>query len=171
MITKRTLGLSFVEFWKCHIDCQNVMTFIIIVIIRVFCLRTGPSLQAQEPRLQLCRRQVFYRRLRKQGCSFGRGWIDAVVSQCFPHPTLSLASEQTLKDLKRSQGTNVEMRIVDLANWALRTSPKFTAGVKYQFHQGFWWDQRSGNPLYDFSTVYSRFWKYKAYQFSIQLVH
>ena len=28
----------------------------------------------------------------------------------------------------------------------IRTSPKFTTGVKYQFHQGFWPDQRSGNP-------------------------
>ena len=26
---------------------------------------------------------------------------------------------------------------MDLANWAFRTSPKFTKGVKYQFHQGF----------------------------------
>ena len=26
---------------------------------------------------------------------------------------------------------------MDLANWALRTSPKFTTEVKYQFHQGF----------------------------------
>ena len=32
---------------------------------------------------------------------------------------------------------NVEVRRVNLANWALRTSPKFTSGVKYQFHQGF----------------------------------
>ena len=38
------------------------------------------------------------------------------------------------------------MRRVDLANWALRTSLKFTTGVKYQFHQVFWPDQRSGNP-------------------------
>ena len=38
------------------------------------------------------------------------------------------------------------MRRVDLANWVLRTSPKFTTGVKYQSHQGFWTDQRSGNP-------------------------
>ena len=38
------------------------------------------------------------------------------------------------------------MRRVDLANWALWTSPKFTTRVKYQFHQGFWPDQRSGNP-------------------------
>ena len=34
---------------------------------------------------------------------------------------------------------------MDLINWALRTSPKFTTGVKYQFRQGFWPDQRSGN--------------------------
>ena len=26
---------------------------------------------------------------------------------------------------------------MDLANWALRISPKFTTGVKYQFNQGF----------------------------------
>ena len=32
------------------------------------------------------------------------GWIGAVVSLCFPHTTLSLASEQTLKDLRRYQG-------------------------------------------------------------------
>ena len=30
--------------------------------------------------------------------------IGAVASRCFLHPTLSLASEQTLKDLKRFQG-------------------------------------------------------------------
>ena len=26
---------------------------------------------------------------------------------------------------------------VDLANWVLRTSLKFTTGVKHQFHEGF----------------------------------
>ena len=31
----------------------------------------------------------------------------------------------------------MDVRRVDLANWAIRTSPNFTAGVKYQFHQGF----------------------------------
>ena len=31
----------------------------------------------------------------------------------------------------------MEVRRVELANLALRTSPKFTTGVKYQFHQGF----------------------------------
>ena len=30
--------------------------------------------------------------------------LGAVASRCFPHPTLSLASEQTLIDLRRSQG-------------------------------------------------------------------
>ena len=29
------------------------------------------------------------------------------------------------------------LRRVDLANWVLRISPKFTAGVKYQIHLGF----------------------------------
>ena len=43
-------------------------------------------------------------------------------------------------DLKRSEkslGTNVEVRRIDLANLVLRTSPKFTKGVKYQLHQSF----------------------------------
>ena len=31
---------------------------------------------------------------------------------------------------------------MDLANWALRTSPKFTTGVKYQFHKGFFFQIR-----------------------------
>ena len=72
-------------------------------IIRVFCPKAGPSLQAKKPRLQFCHRHVFQRKLRNQGCSFTRDLIGAVASRCFPHPTLSLASEQTLKDLKRSQ--------------------------------------------------------------------
>ena len=77
--------------------------FIIINIIIVFCPRAGPSLQAQGPRLQFCRKQVLRRKLRNQSF-FTRDLIGAVASRCFPHPTLSLASEQTLKDLKRSQG-------------------------------------------------------------------
>ena len=76
---------------------------------------------------------------------FYQGWIGAVACRCFPHPTLSLASGQTLKDLKRFQRHQVEVRRVNLANWALRTSPKFTTSVKYQSHQGVWPDQRSGN--------------------------
>ena len=117
----------------------------------MFCPRAGPSLQSQEHKLQFCRRQVFYRKLRNEGYSFTRDWRGAVAFYCFPHPTLSLASEQTLEDLKRSQEHQRGVRKVDLANCALRTSPKFTIGVKYQFHPGFWPDQRSRNPNYPWS--------------------
>ena len=36
----------------------------------------------------------------------------------------------------------MEARGVDLANWTLQTSLKFTTGVKYQFHQGFFYQIR-----------------------------
>ena len=77
--------------------------YIYIYISSVFFSKAGPSLQAEKPRLQFCRRQVFHRKLKNQGCRFTRDLIGAVASRCFPHPTLSLASEQTLKDLRRSQ--------------------------------------------------------------------
>ena len=115
----------------------------IFILIWVFFPRTGLSLQIHASRLLFCRRQVFHCKLRNQGCSFTKDWIGAGVSRCVPHPTLPLASEQALKDQKRSQGTIVELRRVDLANWTLRTSPKFSTRVKYQ---GFSPDQRSGNP-------------------------
>ena len=54
--------------------------------------------------------------------------IGAVASSCFAHPTLSLASGQALKDLKRSQGHQRGGEERDLANGVLRTSPKFTIG-------------------------------------------
>ena len=41
--------------------------------------------------------QVFHCKLRNQGCSFTRDLIGAVSSRSFPHPTLSLASGQALK--------------------------------------------------------------------------
>ena len=64
-----------------------------------------------------------------------------------PH---SLCSIWTV--LKRSEKIpGMEVRRVDLSNWAVRTSTKFTTGVKYQFHQGFWPDQRSGNPNHLFN--------------------
>ena len=44
----------------------------IIIIIITVCPRPSLSLQTQEPRLQFCRRQVFHRKLRNQGCSFTR---------------------------------------------------------------------------------------------------
>ena len=56
------------------------------------------------PSLQFCQRQVFHRKFTDQGCSSTKDWIGAIACSFFPHPTLSLASEQTLKDLKRSQG-------------------------------------------------------------------
>ena len=57
---------------------------IIIIIIRAFCPRAGPTLQTQEPRLQ------FYQGLNRCGSS-----------HCSPHPSLSLKG---LKNLKRLQG-------------------------------------------------------------------
>ena len=75
-----------------------------MIIIRVFCPKAGTSLQVEKPMLQFCRWQVFHHKLRNQGCSFTRDLIGAVAPRCFPHPTLSLASQQTLKDLKRFQG-------------------------------------------------------------------
>ena len=77
---------------------------IITIFIRLFCPKAGPSLQAEKPRLQFYRRHVFQRKPRNKGCSFTRDLIGAIASRCFPHPTLSLSSEQILKDLKRSQG-------------------------------------------------------------------
>ena len=70
----------------------------------VSCPKAGPPLQVEKPRLQFCRRQVFHRKLRNQGCSFTRDLIGVVAPRCFLHPTLYLASVQVLKDLKRSQG-------------------------------------------------------------------
>ena len=65
--------------------------------------KTGPPPRTQEPWLQ------FYQGLDR--CS---------SSRCFPDPTLSLASEQTLKDPKV---TNVEVMRVDLAE---------SLGLKYE---------------------------------------
>ena len=81
------------------------------------------------------------------------------MNRCASFPLLSashslLASEQTLKDLKRSQGHHVEVRRVDLVNWSLPTSPKFTREVKYQFHQRFWPAQRSGNPNHPYPPLF-----------------
>ena len=72
-------------------------------IFKVYFPRAGPSLRAQELRLQFCRWQVFHRKLRNKSCSFARYWIGAVACRCFPHSTLSSASEHTLKDIERSQ--------------------------------------------------------------------
>ena len=132
-----------------EVDPNSCLPFrysVIIIITRVFCPKAGLSLQAQELRLQFCRRQIFHLKRRKQGCSFTRDWLGAVASRCFPCPFLSLPSEQTLEIWKDPRGTNLEERRVDLANWALQTPLKVTTRDKYQFHQGFCPDQRSGNP-------------------------
>ena len=103
-------------------DCTVYWAY--IYIIRVLCPRAGPSLQAQEPRLQFCWRQVFHRKLRNHGYNFTRDWICAVASRCFPHPTLPLAFKQTLKDLNRSQGTTWRW-----GEWIWLTVPSYRKGL------------------------------------------
>ena len=63
------------------------------------------------------------------GTQFYQEWIGVVASHCFLHSTLFLASKQTLKNWKHPRGPNVEMRRIDLTNWALWTSQKFTTGL------------------------------------------
>ena len=53
------------------IDGRKLVVYIYIYI-SMFCPMAGPSLQAQEPRLQFFRRQVFHHKLRNQGCGFTR---------------------------------------------------------------------------------------------------
>ena len=93
-------------FWcKMINDARNmrniiyIYIYIYIHISWILCPRAGPSLQAQEPSLQFCRRQSFHHKLRNQGCSFTRDWIGAVASRCFPHPTLF----SIWTDLERSE--------------------------------------------------------------------
>ena len=100
----RILHLTSVKLVLMKCTFSQEVSIVVIIIIRVFCPRAGPSLQAQEPRLQFCWKRVFHHKLRNHGWSFTRDWIGAVASRCLPHPTLSLASEQTIKDLKRPQG-------------------------------------------------------------------
>ena len=76
-------------WWSCIAETCNISFWIIIIIITVFCPRASPSLDAQEPRLQFCWRQVFHHKLRNQGYSFTRDWIGAVPSPCFPQSFLT----------------------------------------------------------------------------------
>ena len=100
------VGTKPAEQINCNSRTQFVLRsvdyciIIIIIIIRLFCPRAGPSLQAQEPRLHFCQRQVFHRKLRNPGCSFTRDWIGASFC-CFPHLSLSLFI--IWADLKRSE--------------------------------------------------------------------
>ena len=74
-----------------------------IIIVTVFCPRAGPSLQTQELRPQFCSKADLTLQTLEPRLQFYWGWIGAIVSRCFPHPTLSLTSGQILKNLKRSQ--------------------------------------------------------------------
>ena len=120
-------GLNFLSF------CISVK--IIISISRVFCPKAGLSLQTQRPR-------QFYQEL----------------NRCFSFPLLSAPYSlfSIWTDLKRSEKiprAPREGESMDLTNWTLWTSPKFTTEVKYQFHQGFWPDERSVNPNHSSSPV------------------
>ena len=53
-------------------------------------------------------------------------------------------------------GTKVQVRRVDLAVWTLRTSPKLTTEVKYQFHQGFYQIRDPDMPITRLSQVTDR---------------
>ena len=66
---------------------------IIIIIIRMFCPRAGPSLQAQEPNLQFCKR-------RNHCFSFTTG-----LNRCSSFPLLSapILLSSIWTDLKRSE--------------------------------------------------------------------
>ena len=111
----------------------------------VFCPRAGPSLQAHEPRLQFCRRQDFHRKLRNQGLHFYKGLNRCGGFQLLSTPHSHFSVWIYLKRSEKTPGTPT-WRWGEWTNRALRTSPKFTTGVKDQFHKGFWPHQRSGNP-------------------------
>ena len=98
----------------------------------LFCTRASLSLQTQAPRLQFCPKADLPLQSQESRLQFYQGWIGTVTSHCFPHPTLSLASEKI-------PGTPVWR----WGEWIWLTGPfgllpKFTTGVKYQFHQGFY---------------------------------
>ena len=65
--------------WCMYTYVSHCMCIHPLYSVGYFCTKADLPLQTQEP-------------------------IGAVASRCFPHPTLSLASEETWKDLKRSQG-------------------------------------------------------------------
>ena len=81
---------------------------------------------------------------------YGRQWPEMLTRP----KTLNIHIHTDLKRSEKIQGTSMEVRRVDLANWDLRILPKFTTGVKYQFHKGFCPDQRSGNPSHLSPPIY-----------------
>ena len=61
-----------------------VETEVIIIIIRVFCPRAGPSLQAQEPRLQFCPEEDLPPQTQEPRLQFYKG-----LNRCGSFPLLS----------------------------------------------------------------------------------
>ena len=82
--SERSTAKDPVQHERWTYPCYRAVS--IITIIRVFCPKAGPLLQAQKPKLQFYRRLFFHRKLRNQGWSFTRDLIGAVASRCFPHP-------------------------------------------------------------------------------------
>ena len=72
--------------------------------IRVFCPRASLSLQSQAPWLQFCRSAGLQPQTQDPRLQFYCGFIGAVTSRCFPHPTLSSTSEQILKYPRAPRG-------------------------------------------------------------------
>ena len=68
----------------------------------VFCPRAGPSLQAQEPSLQICRRQVFHLKPHEPRLQFYQG-----LNRCGSFPLLSAPHSifSILTNLKKSEKT------------------------------------------------------------------
>ena len=118
-----------------------------IVILSSLSSSSSVFCQSAELRLQFCRRQVFHRKFSNQGCSFTRDWIGAVASRLVLHPSLSFASEQTLKDLKTIPGAPTwrwgEWIWLTGLSELHRYSPQ---GLNISSIMVFWPDQRSGNP-------------------------
>ena len=79
------------------------MAYIVVSSSSVFCPRARPPLQTQAPRLQFCPKAGLPLQTQEPRLQFYYRWIGTVVFRCFPHPTLSLASEKILKDLIWSQ--------------------------------------------------------------------
>ena len=73
----------------------------IYLIIRVFCPRAGLSLLAEASRQQFCPKAGLPPQTQEPRLQF---YQELKNYNSFPHPTLSLASGQILKDLKRFQG-------------------------------------------------------------------
>ena len=130
--------------WKRCRECQ-LQCFRIIIIMSI--LPKGRSFTANSG----TKAAVLLKGRSSTANSGTRASVLLGMDRCGSFPLLStphsLFSIWTyLKRWEDPRGTNVEVRRVDLANWVLQTSQKFTTGVKYRFHQGFWPDQRSRNP-------------------------